>query len=73
MALRWRAIETTQESLYQTGNIEIDLQGRRAHKEHINHLVQNESLPRPWIHSLCFSALNIKLNVFSYPRLLFNI
>lgn len=53
-------MEKSKESLYQTGNIEINLQGHRAHKEHINHRAQNESLPQPRLRSpFFFSALNI--------------
>lgn len=60
MVLLCGDMEKSKESLYQTGNIEINLQGRRAHKEHINHSTQNESLPQPCLRPpVFFCALNI--------------
>lgn len=59
--------------LYQTGNIEINLQGRRAHKEHINHTTQNESPPQPWRPSSLLLTYLTVLNIFSYPYRLLNI
>lgn len=66
MVLLCGDMEKSKESLYQTGNIEINLQGRRAHKEHINHSTQNESLPQPCLRTPLFFALNRAERIFLF-------